>query len=62
METVGNGGNNDGIGRFVNVVLVMSQLRELNEYWKMCAHDSDGVPIEAEKPKINFTSSQLGEE
>lgn len=44
----------DCMPRFVNVIMLMAQLRELNEYWTKCDLDKSGIPIEVEKTAIKF--------
>ena len=34
MVELGNGEKSAGLGRFINVIMLMPQLRELNDYWK----------------------------
>ena len=54
-ETIGSK-QVDNIPCYVNVLLLMPKLRELNEYWRSCKFNQGGFPIEMEKiqEKPNF--------
>jgi len=40
--------------RFIHIIMLMTQLRELSEYWTKCRTDLDGVPVEIDEPKIEI--------
>jgi len=44
----------NGLQRYVNVMLLLPVLREMNEYWCSCPVDANGCPILVDRSRVRF--------